>query len=111
MAKRPMKSETALLEKWRVALQNAKEQPEIATEIAKYGYDNAKIQEGLTLFEQTKQIWDFKQKEDQETKEATINFKNPKTPKPQNPILLFSKFILSKFRFVWTHVGFAAGTG
>ncbi|WP_348747415.1 hypothetical protein [Tenacibaculum sp. 190524A02b] len=50
MAKRPVKSETALLEKWRIALQNAQEQQEIAQQIAKYGFDAAKIEEGINLY-------------------------------------------------------------
>lgn len=78
MAKRPSKSETALLEQWRVALKNAQDQPEINTEIAKFGYDNNKLTEGQNLWNSTKSVWDTNKQLDLELKQASNNFKTKK---------------------------------
>jgi len=78
MKTRPTKSETALLEQWRVALKNALSQPEIKTRIEEFGYNIEKLQEGQTLWQNTKDIWDLNKKENLETKEASNNFKEQK---------------------------------
>lgn len=78
MAKRPSKSETALLEQWRVALKNAQDQPEINTEIAKFGYDNNKLTEGQNLWDNTKSVWEANKQLDLELKQASNNFKTKK---------------------------------
>jgi predicted DNA-binding protein (MmcQ/YjbR family) len=75
MAKRPVKSETALLEQWRVALQNAQAQSEINTRIADFGYNATKLQEGQTLWDSTKSIWDTNKQLDLQKKQASNNFK------------------------------------
>ncbi len=70
MARKPSRSEAELLNTWKIALQNAQTQPEIATQIAKFGYDTIKLEEGVNLYNQTWQSWTSKQKEDDQTLEA-----------------------------------------
>ncbi|MCX2679428.1 hypothetical protein OOZ15_05685 [Galbibacter sp. EGI 63066] len=64
------KSETAMLEQWQTALTNAQAQPEIKTQIAKYGYDAEKLSEGQALYDQAIQIWQHNKQEDRETRDA-----------------------------------------
>lgn len=70
MATRPKISETAILERYRVALENVEAQTEIATIMAEFGYDSALIEEGKNLFNKTRQAYDFNTQEDDETSEA-----------------------------------------
>lgn len=70
MAKRPTKSESALLEQWRIALKNAQDQPEIETEMAKFGYSTQKITEGQNLWNSAKSVWDANKQLDLELKQA-----------------------------------------
>ena len=72
------KTETGTLEQYRVALQNAKDQPQIAAEMAELGYTNGKIEEGEQLLAATRQSYDFKQQEDNETSAASATFKAEK---------------------------------
>ncbi len=74
MATRPKISEAATLERYRVALENVEAQTEIATIMAEFGYDNALIEEGKNLFNQTRQAYDFNTQEDDETSEAYSTF-------------------------------------
>jgi len=67
-------SEAATLERYRVALENAETQSEIATIMAEFGYDTALIEEGKNLFTQTRQVYDMNVKEDDETSQAYSNF-------------------------------------
>lgn len=67
-------SEAATLERYRVALENAETQSEIATIMAEFGYDTAMIEEGKNLFTQTRQVYDLNVKEDDETSQAYSNF-------------------------------------
>ena len=77
MSKRK-KSEAALLEKWQTALTNSQAQPQIATQIAKYGYDAAKIAEGQALQDQAKALWQITKQEALETTQAYNAFKTAK---------------------------------
>ena len=74
MTKRPSRSESAILERYRVALENVATQPEIATIMAEFGYDAALIEEGKQLFTQTRQAYDLNVKEDDETSQAYTDF-------------------------------------
>ena len=74
MTKRPSRSESAILERYRVALENVTAQPEIATIMAEFGYDAALIEEGKQLFTQTRQAYDLNVKEDDETSQAYSDF-------------------------------------
>ena len=74
MTKRPSRSESAILERYRVALENVTAQPEIATIMAEFGYDAALIEEGKQLFTQTRQAYDLNVKEDDETSQAYTDF-------------------------------------
>lgn len=69
-------SEVSILERNRVALENVKKQPKIAEEMADLGYDATKIFEGEQLLEETKTSFDFNKREDDETTEASAQFKN-----------------------------------
>lgn len=71
-------SQAALLEQYRVALDNAKSQTEIATEMAELGYDIKTINVGDQLLAETRAIYDFKQQEDDETVAASATFKQAK---------------------------------
>ena len=74
MAVKRTQSEAATLERYRVALENAETQSEIATIMAEFGYDAAMIEEGKNLFTQTRQAYDMNVKEDDETSQAYSNF-------------------------------------
>ncbi len=74
MATRPKISEAATLERYRVALENAVAQSEIATIMAEFGYDSALIEEGKNLFNKTREAYDLNVQEDDETSEAYNNF-------------------------------------
>ncbi|GET28164.1 hypothetical protein [Prolixibacter sp. SD074] len=71
---RPKLSEAELLERNRVALENAEQQPEIASAMSDLGYDAAKIAEGKTLLAETQQTYGFNKTEDDETSEAYSSF-------------------------------------
>ena len=72
------RSEAAILEQYRVALENVKNQPAIATEMAELSYDIPKITEGEQLLATTRGAYDTKQQEDNETIEASATFKKEK---------------------------------
>ncbi|GAA4272677.1 hypothetical protein U6A24_07980 [Aquimarina gracilis] len=70
------KAEATILEGYRVALENAKNQPIIASEMAELGYDAHKIREGEQLLADTQKVYDHKKQEDDETTQASANFKS-----------------------------------
>ena len=74
MSQRQSRSESAILERYRVALENVTAQPEIATIMAEFGYDAALIEDGKQLFTQTRQVYDLNVKEDDETSQAYSNY-------------------------------------
>ncbi len=79
MATRPKNSEADTLELYRVALDNAENQSEIATIIAELGYDNAVIGEGKTLLSETRAAYDLNKTEDDETSAAYADFSSKKS--------------------------------
>lgn len=68
------RSEVQILENYRVALDNAEQQPQIANTLAEYGYPKEEIAKGRQLFEQTRQAFDFNKQEDVETTEARADY-------------------------------------
>jgi inosine/xanthosine triphosphate pyrophosphatase family protein len=78
MATRPKNSETVSLERYRVSLENAESQPEIATAMAELGYNPAKITEGKNLLAQTRSVYDLNKTEDDETSAAYAVFSSKK---------------------------------
>jgi hypothetical protein len=78
MATRPKNSEADTLELYRVALENAETQPEIASVMAELGYDSAKITEGKNLLAETRSSYDFNKTEDDETSAASAAFSDKK---------------------------------
>jgi hypothetical protein len=64
-------SEAALLETWRIALENAVSQPGIVREMGELGYNAAKIEEGHNLLAWTRTVYDFNKLEDTESSEAS----------------------------------------
>lgn len=78
MATRPSFSESALLEQYRVALDNAESQSEIATVMADLGFDSAEIAEGKAILAETRQAYDFNKTEDDETSAAYADFSSKK---------------------------------
>ena len=74
MSQRQSRSESAILERYRVALENVTAQPEIATIMAEFGYDAALIEDGKQLFTQTRQAYDLNVKEDDETSQTYSNY-------------------------------------
>ena len=72
------RSEAAILEQYRVALENVKTQNEIAVQMQDLNYDTTKITEGEELLAATRSAYDFKKLEDGETTEASAAFKNAK---------------------------------
>ena len=67
-------TEAEALEQYRVSFENVEKQPEIATIMAEFGYDETLLTEGKTLLTKTRQAFDFNKKEDDETTEAYKNF-------------------------------------
>lgn len=67
------KSELELLEDYRVVFENVNAITEIKTEMAEYGYDTAKINEGKALYQKAQQLFD---KNKQETEEAKLAYKS-----------------------------------
>ena len=67
-------TEAEALEQYRVSFENVEKQPEIATIMAEFGYDETLLTEGKTLLTKTRQAFDFNKKEDDETSEAYKNF-------------------------------------
>jgi hypothetical protein len=78
MATRPKNSEADTLELYRVALENAENQTEIATIMAELGYDSAVIAEGKTLLSETRAAYDLNKTEDDETSAAYADFSSKK---------------------------------
>lgn len=74
MTKRASRAESAILERYRVALENVEAQSEIATIMAEFGYDSAMIEEGKQLFTKTREAYDLNVKEDDETSQAYSEF-------------------------------------
>ena len=76
MASRPNFSEAAIMEQYRVALENAQTQPEIAVIMAELGYTADKIAEGKALLAQTRSAYDLNKTETDETKASSAAFSN-----------------------------------
>ncbi|WP_062053297.1 hypothetical protein [Aquimarina longa] len=72
------KSQPKLLEQYRIALENVKEQSEIAIKMADLSYDAIKIAEGKELLIQTRNGYDFNKKENEKTVAASTLFKQEK---------------------------------
>lgn len=71
-------TETEILERYRVAFENVANQTEIASIMAEFGFDPASIAGGKTIYEETRQSYDFNKQEDDETSEAYSNFSTKK---------------------------------
>lgn len=71
-------SEAEALEQYRVAFENVENQPEIATIMAEFGYNETLLTEGKALLTKTREAFDLNKKEDDETSEAYNNFKTTK---------------------------------
>ena len=80
MGTRPKISEAKTLEQYRVTFENTESQPQIASTMAEYGYDSAKVAEGKSLYETTRQSFDSNQTE---TDEATTAYALFETKKDQ----------------------------
>ncbi|SMO71834.1 hypothetical protein SAMN06265379_105259 [Saccharicrinis carchari] len=78
MATRPKSSEAEILEQYRIALENAETQTEIATVMAELGYDSAVIGEGKALLTETRSAYDLNKTEDDETSAAYADFSSKK---------------------------------
>ena len=74
MAGKKHVSEAEALEQYRVSFENVEKQPNIATIMAEFGYDEVVLTEGKTLLTTTRAAFDFNKKEDDETSEAYKNF-------------------------------------
>ncbi|MEZ5106812.1 MAG: hypothetical protein R2757_20070 [Draconibacterium sp.] len=71
-------TDAATLEQYRVALENATNQSEIASVLADLGYDSARIDEGKALLETTRNAYDLNKTEDDETSAAYADFSGKK---------------------------------
>ena len=78
MATRPKNSEADTLELYRVALENAETQSEIASVMAELGYDSTVIGEGKALLTETRSAYDLNKTEDDETSAAYADFSSKK---------------------------------
>lgn len=71
-------SEANTLEQYRVALENAINQPQIAATMAEFGYDETAITEGKTLWQTAYDAYTLNKTEDDETSEAYADFTSKK---------------------------------
>lgn len=78
MATKRIITEAETLELYRVSLDNAENQPEIASIMAEFGYDTETIAQGKTLLSETRQAYDTNKTEDDETSAAYAEFSSLK---------------------------------
>jgi hypothetical protein len=78
MATKRTLSEAETLEQYRVALDNAENQSEIASIMAEFGYDATMLAQGMALLTQTRQAYDANKTEDDETSAAYGTFSEVK---------------------------------
>mgnify|MGYP003624494825 CR=1 FL=1 len=78
MASRTKLTDTETLEQYRVALDNAKKQADIASIMTALGFGPEIIDEGVSLLAITRQAYDGNQTEDDETNAAYAGFANKK---------------------------------
>ena len=78
MASRTKLTDTATLELYRIALENAETQPEISAIMADLGYDSTVIAEGKALLTKTRTAYDANKTEDDETSAAYADFTSKK---------------------------------
>lgn len=78
MASRTKLTDTATLELYRIALENAETQPEISAIMADLGYDSTVIAEGKALLINTRTAYDANKTEDDETSAAYADFTSKK---------------------------------
>ncbi len=78
MTPRTKPTETGRLEQYRIALENAEKQAQIAVILAELGFTSEIIGEGKTLLLATRQAYDGNQTEDDETTAAYAAFDNKK---------------------------------
>ncbi|WP_430935286.1 hypothetical protein [Saccharicrinis sp. 156] len=78
MATKPKFSEAETLEQYRIALDNAESQTDIAAIMAELGFDSAVIGAGKAILTETRQAYDLNQTEDDETSAAYADFSGKK---------------------------------
>ena len=78
MASRTKLTDAATLELYRVALENAETQTEIASVMAELGFDNEVLLQGKALLTQARQAYDLNKTEDDETSAAYADFSSKK---------------------------------
>jgi len=71
-------SEADILEQYRIALENAQTQSEIAAVMADLGYDSKVLEEGKALLAKTRAAYDLNKTEDDETSAAYADFSDKK---------------------------------
>lgn len=75
MASKPNYSELQILESYRHAFENGRNQPLIKSLLASFGYTDEKLDEGWLLYQDTHRVWLDKKREDVETSESYNQFK------------------------------------
>ena len=78
MASRTKLTDAETLEQYRIAVENAETQSEIAAIMAELGYDSTAIAEGKALLEETRNAYNLNKTEDDESSAAYANFTNKK---------------------------------
>ena len=68
------RTELQYLENYRQVFSNFSEVPELKSEMAEFGYDDAKMQEGKALYDEVLNLYNQNQKETSEEKEAYNKF-------------------------------------
>jgi hypothetical protein len=74
MCKSDYHTDAEVLEISGIRLENTKNQPIIAKNMAKYGYNETKLNEGWSLLKAAKTAYNFKKQEEHETNEVKNNF-------------------------------------
>ncbi|MHA7110112.1 hypothetical protein ACRTDU_08310 [Sunxiuqinia elliptica] len=78
MSTKRTNSEAAVLEQYRVSIENAKKQPTISSIMTEYGYTPEVIVTGENLYSKTFEIYNRNKTEDDETSAAYATFSNQK---------------------------------
>lgn len=74
MASKPNKSELNILEDYRNAFENSRNQPVIKELVGQFGYTEEKLDEGWAIYENTMTVWNRNKQEDRETADAYRQF-------------------------------------
>lgn len=106
------RTELQYLENYRLLFTNLDEVKDLKTELAEYGYDEAKIREGKTLYQNVQTLYDQNKKETAEEKEAYALFSKAfqELKTLYNKHRKIAKVALVKYPELWETLGIKGET-